>query len=109
MLRTPQNLRETPFQTPSAILGPPAAILDFAGGAALQAVSEIGISLYDLKWSCLVMYGLVWPYAAMHDFCACLTIALLLKPSDDSNMGLSLYFETQKIVVLGSTLKLRLF
>ena len=22
--------------------------------------------------SCLVMYGLVWPYAAMHNFCACL-------------------------------------
>ena len=27
--------------------------------------------MYDLVWFCLVMCGLVWPYAAMHNFCAC--------------------------------------
>ena len=29
--------------------------------------------MYFLARSCLVMYGLVWPYAAMHNFCACFT------------------------------------
>ena len=29
------------------------------------------VSFEGLKWSCLVMYGLVWPYTAMHNFCAC--------------------------------------
>ena len=27
--------------------------------------------MYDLVWFCLVMCGLVWPFAAMHNFCAC--------------------------------------
>ena len=35
-----KNLGLDTFPDPSAILGPLAAILDFAGGAALQAVSE---------------------------------------------------------------------
>ena len=34
------NLGSDLFQTLATILGPLAAILDFAGGAALQAVSE---------------------------------------------------------------------
>ena len=42
---------------------------------------SIFYGMYDLVWvsivyyanvfPCLVMYGLVWPYAAMHKFCAC--------------------------------------
>ena len=35
-----RNLRLASFQTPSAILGPLVAILNFAGGAALQVVRE---------------------------------------------------------------------
>ena len=36
----PKSKGLTPFQTPSAIFGPLAFILDFAGGAAVRAVSE---------------------------------------------------------------------
>ena len=39
-LKWPITLGWTPFQTPSAILGPPGGHFGFAGGAALQAVSE---------------------------------------------------------------------
>ena len=36
----PKNLEVDSFPDPAAIWGPLAAILDFAGGAALKAVSE---------------------------------------------------------------------
>ena len=39
-LERPKIQGQTPFQTPSAILGPPGGHFGLAGGAALQAVSE---------------------------------------------------------------------
>ena len=44
MTGTPKSIGKNPFQTPSAILGPLAAILDIAGGAVLEAVSECPLS-----------------------------------------------------------------
>ena len=40
LTEAPQNKGQTPFQTPSAILGPTGTRCDVAGGAALQAVGE---------------------------------------------------------------------
>ena len=40
LTRVPKKLALHPFQTPSAILGPPAAILDFKGTEVLHVVSE---------------------------------------------------------------------
>ena len=46
----------------------------WAVGPKLRHVWPRLVRLYFLvriKWSFLLMYGLGWPYAAMHNFCAC--------------------------------------
>ena len=58
--------------------------------------------LVRIKWSFLLMYGLGWPYAAMNNFCAFLTLAWTLVSNLWQNVELfkKEYYLSKKINIL---------